>query len=504
MTVTRWFGPLSGNRSAERTIGVRDARPNEPPPSKPLAEGLVALSGSGTTKVTLEAPHASGTTITPATVRASDAAGTGEATDDLQLADGAAAPHLKVTVRMQDFILWPLAAILLGALVGQVLPQRWAIRRRGGLLRDSLVSGVNDYDRSRASGVRSGAPGLEDISGDVGASRDFRRGLRNRPKPRWWLQKLWFSPSPTDGAAGLYSRLGRIETNEDLAERAQETEALLTRISNWRSADAALAQLSGAITEATVVRSLNVEQRVPLTDADKLFLSDIKVAHDSATGATENSRISGQTVVLRLYASAMPTYLEIRERDRELDEDARRRLSRSDPLEIYIRYSGARQRSANATARLTSELADALNELRFLRAGLPAVHDFALPEGAEAVLTVAFASIGERFDQLIGHLVDTVAPTSVPSTARVLAGIRRGDWLLFWTAVLAAALAYLLPLYAGKAWGSASDYASAFAAGFVGTVAINAARLPLTRSYRAFPDPSADGSAPRQTTTETS
>jgi hypothetical protein len=63
--------------------------------------------------------------------------------------------------------------------------------------------------------------------------------------------------------------------------------------------------------------------------------------------------------------------------------------------------------------------------------------------------------------------------------------VRRMDWLLFLLALILSAVAYLLPLYVDKSWGTGLDYLAAFTAGAAGQVVVNAALLPFNKSYKS-------------------
>lgn len=66
-----------------------------------------------------------------------------------------------------------------------------------------------------------------------------------------------------------------------------------------------------------------------------------------------------------------------------------------------------------------------------------------------------------------------------------MAGVRRGDWLVFLLALLVSALAYRLPVYTDGPFGTFNEYLAAFVAGAGGQVVFSTALLPLTRSYKA-------------------
>jgi len=59
--------------------------------------------------------------------------------------------------------------------------------------------------------------------------------------------------------------------------------------------------------------------------------------------------------------------------------------------------------------------------------------------------------------------------------------IGRADIAVFAATLLIAAVAYLVTIYSGQPWGSMSDYATAFTAGFGGQLLVGVAAFPLVR-----------------------
>jgi hypothetical protein len=72
----------------------------------------------------------------------------------------------------------------------------------------------------------------------------------------------------------------------------------------------------------------------------------------------------------------------------------------------------------------------------------------------------------------------------VTTPEEIRAGLRKVDWFMWPLATAVAVLAFFLPYYTGKSFGSLDDYGLAFAAGFVGTLVINWDQLPVFRSYK--------------------
>ncbi len=217
-----------------------------------------------------------------------------------------------------------------------------------------------------------------------------------------------------------------------------------------------------------------------------MFTSAMAIPRDTDAGKVAVARIKGQTAALGYYASSMPLHKDLKARGSQLDAEAVQELYRHHPLNIYRRGGDALTRSDEATKTLVGDLENAYDHLRGLSERLPNPPPVADPAGIDAPV-VAYAAIGGAAGEVFTWLIETIVPTRVPSTEQVLDGVRTWDWLLFGISLIVASLAYLLPLYAGKDWGSGFDYLTAFAAGFAGTVAINAALFPLTRSYAAFP-----------------
>ena len=469
--------PWSDDGEATRKVGIRDATPEEDPPSGALATTLVAL-GDGTARTKVDPPPKGAATVKPAAITVYRANGSGSGTGTLILDGEGKRLTLKVTARMRDMILWPLLAILLGALLGQMVPQLWARNRRAWIVRGALKDGVDDYDNSRR-GRQSNPPRLEDIDEEVGESRAFWWGIGNL---------RWVSGSPGDGAADIYSRLGREQLSHEFEDVVEEAEALLTLIANWRAMDAALRELWKAHREVGSLPGLTPLERRPRFDTKTMFTSAMAIPRDTDAGKHAVDRIKGQTCALGYYASAMPLHKELKARGGQLDAEAAQELYRHHPLTIYRRAGDVLTRSAEAAKKLVSDLENAYDHLRALSERFPKPPTVTEPAGIpDDARVVAYAAIGGPAGEVFTWLWHTIVPTRVPSTEEIVAGVKTWDWLVFGISLVVAALAYLLPLYAGKDWGSAFDYLTALAAGFAGTVAINAALSPLTRSYAAFP-----------------
>ena len=107
-----------------------------------------------------------------------------------------------------------------------------------------------------------------------------------------------------------------------------------------------------------------------------------------------------------------------------------------------------------------------------------------------AELQIAMAAPSQELVSIASTGAEGVMPP-FPATPEVTeARIRRWDWLLAMARAILTAVAYLLPGYIGKDFGSWNDYLSAFCAGLLGQaigggLAINWSLFPSSRSYQA-------------------
>lgn len=468
--------PWSGV-DTKRTIGLRDATPKKKVGKEDLASTLLTLEGSGTVSLKLEPADKAKGDIRPATLAISDGDGTGSATGKLQLTEKGTNQALDLTVRTQDFVGWPFMVVLLGALVGGPLTVRVSQRNRAKQVRQQVRDAVKAYDE--AEPTPPGVPEPESIADVVGSSRDWLGW-----KAVWPLSK--FYEQPTEGAAALYRSLGplRVPNAEELERHATQAQALVERIENWLELRTALAQLAAAVKQAAPSDSLSR----PLYDGQEMLQEPHPVPKTAALGVEATERIQGQAAALRLLALAVPLWKQVRQHADKLDDYELWRLRRSDPVKTYDAYGYSGQRRPEQTAHLLTHLQEVANEVLFLHTKL----DEVTPYGA-IITSLQMIDMTSGVVHLTGLARDVLNAFAqelgdhrkrVPTMESVLAGMRRWDWVLFLASLGVSALAYLLPVYSGHSFGTWEQYATAFAAGFVGTGIVNLALLPLTRTYR--------------------
>jgi hypothetical protein len=271
----------------------------------------------------------------------------------------------------------------------------------------------------------------------------------------------------------VYRDTYKIGRSDEVNKTAVRVKQLTDRFVWWTQLNDAYRALV-----ATLQQPAGQPDRVPVGTAiraDSDFLLDM-------TGVEPAGTAEAQTLAQRLIEQAAVN---------ELYAAARRRLP-PPPWATNHPIAGpdAIYRAAPALEARKVEDWHALR-YRLLRALRLLEH----PDGVAAVeqATAAGAGIADA-EQIVGvQAFDIPWPRPVRELGRALVlhfegpdhirrVVRRSDWAVFWLVATLTALAYLLPAYNGKDYGSLEDYLTAFAAGAVAPTVINWALLPFARS----------------------
>lgn len=436
------------------------------------SRSTLLTSGSGDT-LTLKATPVAGSTDPPeAKLEVVDVPRPGKYTGQFVIDPTAKEPKAaEVTVDVQDSLIWPLLAVLLGALVGGVLVKRYDVYRGGKLLRASLEDAVEPYrnEKRRANDVEEEfrRPGRFYLVNAVPES--------GRVYPRWRR-----TPRREERLVPkLYRQTYAIGDNAQLASTAVAVKRLADRFARWQQLNAAYHALVARLKTPPQGTSPAPAGTKIRSDAD--FLLDMTAVEpaDDDEAKLLAERLSEQAAVVEIYAAAKakvpsPAWAT--------------QYAIADPDAIYAQAPAVEARTLAGWHALRYEL---LRALRLL----------AHPQGVAAIQRECAAGSNKGLDQiLIGERfgIEPLEPLRRFGRAAVLhfetpeqirRVVRRWDWAVFALVSALTALAYLLPFYTGKDYGSLEDYLTAFAAGAIVPTAISWALLPFARPQTVEPAP---------------
>jgi hypothetical protein len=470
LKVTRRWGPFVG--VCERALAWIAGCPRQRlsgTSTRTAARGVATrstllTSGSGDT-LTLKATPVAGSTDPPqATLAVVDVPRSGRYTGQFVIDPTAKEPKAtEVTVGVQDSLLWPLLAVLLGALVGGVLVKRYDVHRGGKLLRASLEDAVEPYrdEKRRTNAVpeplrRPRRFYLDETIPDSG-----------RVYPRWRRTRRRDEPL----VPKLYRQTFAIGDNAELASAAVAIQALVARFGRWQQLNAAYHVLVAQLQtppDATPPAPPGTKIR---DDCDFLLdMTAVEPAYDDQAKALAQ-KLSEQAAVVDVYAAAKAKLPSAQ-------WAARHPIA--DPDAIYGNAAPVEARTPADWQTLRYALLRALRLLGH-------------PEGVAAIERECAAPSNKLLediivDQRLGfepleplRRFGRAAVLRFESPEQIRRVVRRWDWAVFWLVAVLTALGYLLPFYTGKDYGSVEDYLTAFAAGAVIPAAIGWALLPFAR-----------------------
>jgi hypothetical protein len=339
----------------------------------------------------------------------------------------AAGDKLGVTVHVRDFFLWPFLALLAGAGIGGFGIRRWEQRRRRALLIKRVKDAYGTFE-----------------------STSKTRPPNDRPPP--------LDPDPGSRRDGLIAAINKAESDDDYNDQVDAVSAYESELRRWlRLATAA---------DALVVLERDLPRAAVLARDDAgIVLATLNLELDASEADRVAEEAERLAEILSIFVPVWSLWVQ-----RGMPEEL-------NPLTSYV--SGAFRTEPHSL-----ELRAQLEELRDLLNQLP------VPEpSVEAFGITAFAREGTRLETIfaIGGLplpwkpFDQLAPQAIEHRVRMY------DWAVGTASLLVTLLAFLLTKY-GQDYGTLSDYAQAFTAGFLGqlagaTIAWNL--FPPFRSYRA-------------------
>jgi hypothetical protein len=419
-----------------------------------------------------------------ATISVSNIPNPGKYSGDVAINPTATPPQaIATTVDAQDALIWPLIVLLLGAALGAVLTRRHDVRRGARLLRAALADAIAPYlkERKDRDQLRPNRFYLNDLLNPGDASQ--------QPSFHFW-NHIWHRPPQSEPKVPvLYRRTYRVKRTDELTQLADDIQEVIDRFTRWTKLNISFHLLHEAVS--------GMRTNLPVrNDGDRLLDLVEQPPADDAMAEDWVRRIVD-------HARLVATYRDVARRYDEREKAWRDKHTSVDPSMIYGHPSSdVLTRTPEQT--LTQEL-DLLRAQRLLRRWRdipddptakppPQVHlrGLARDLGEE---DVAFAA-GFTFpgSQLATRLVHPLI-LRLRSPEHIRRVVRQRDWAVFWLIAVLTALAYLLPFYVGKDYGSVTDYLAAFAAGATVPTAINWALYPPSRSTTAPATSPAPGDA---------
>ena len=365
--------------------------------------------------------------------------------------------QLKVKVEVQVWWFYPLFVLLGGAFLGYVV--RWF----GGTYRD------RDVLKARLEEARSRYElGLDGHSLGMYPLRRWFRGFADSVPT---IPRRKAGPSgDLSGFAKAWQQTQEARSSADIEAADKTVKEMESDVTNWLEINAALQQLDVSFQRLVPDKTVR-EDAIPAYQDTLALITSQSTTRPTDTTSVENilSAIEGQAEIVAAYEPARVAWRAVSHDTDELDDYDPRKLygARCDPLQRTDSDVRSLVRRLNeATTKLQAHAEDAPTAMRVAPIAGPAI---ARSIGEEQPSTVEPEKIGSGAEKGRDplHLRHEI-------TAR--------DWLVFGFTLLASAVVYLLTLYVGKNFGSASQYVQAFAVGFIGQTLAGVATFPLSRS----------------------
>jgi hypothetical protein len=438
LIVTSWF-PLKHSK----LFGEHQSVLLPPKLEEVTARKYVVFLGSesaGRLRLTLQRSDKEGSSngLTPAKLVVDKVGGVGKYTGDVVLGPGAN-EKLAMTVHVRDFFFWPFIVLLAGAVFGGWGIQRWEQGRRRAL----LIKRVRD-----AFGVYEAA--LK------------KRPPNDRPPP--------LEPDPEVRQDELIKAIDKADRDDDYNDQVDAVSAYESELRRWLR----LATAADALVDRN--RQLPPDAMAAREDAAEL-LGKLSLELDDPKDAERVAEQAERLVeILSIFIPVWSLWVQ------------HRSPKRFSPLDAYV--GGAFKKKSD-----TLELCGELEELRDQLRALPA------PERP------AFEGVVFAFERRPGHVEAFLTAAGLPLPWKpfdqlppqaIVQRVRIYDWAIGTASLLVTLLAFLLTKY-GQEYGTLSDYAQAFTAGFLGQVAGATVAWSLFPSFRSYRAARTDATSPART-----
>ncbi len=458
-------------------------------PTEGDAIGHVVLGNGEGGEVSLRLGDAKvdGDTLT-GTVKVSDSSGIGDFEGSMPLAPGVAGgPELPVSVKVGHSLGWAIAFVFLGAFVGGGVALFRGIRRKRKLLGLEVASTLQRYDKARADS--GGAPAGFDIDSHMIQPR-YNDGRRASPFPG------------NHGVSGLLWSIDSAQDDPDFDEAATDTEAFIATVDWWIRLEPWAREVTRQIDERIVPRR---RSGTKFTDCDAFAetyaLRQTLRSRPKKEEEVQDLQQRAASHLLRLtrWRALWHLHLEVEKANLKLtDEEAEALLAveveaiqdQTKPDPAAKDQEAERGRVAAIEERLLDE---AFDTLRYLLTPAKREPNVQVKEELEAdrdrveelVSTVTAEPVARPLADR--GLLSSIRRTGFDETASRLwqdfKSVQREDFLWTLLSALVASTAYALTIW-DETWGTVTDYATAFTAGFLTDAVVKWAVLPAFQSYR--------------------
>jgi hypothetical protein len=446
ISATSWLGPIS--RTCRWFAHSRSC------PGQHYADADLTVEAAGAVPHSTAIGGANGKNLTltlgtgddnkHAVLQATGIPGPSSYTGTIVLDPSASTPQPStVTVHARDALIWALAAIALGVAVSYFLTGRRDPRRAMQGLRASLLHGATPYLDSPFDPDRPDRHYLDDLFLVAGDGRPLEIGAQCPTE----------GPRPEKAFPLLYWRTQANPDADGRATLAADVSAMAARFARWK-------QLNDAFLALKPIADPLPEHELIHTDAmSRLDLAQGEPADDDET-KTRVESMTAFAFLAHVYSDALAAW-------RGRSDEWREHFPKLNPVSVY----------ADSKRGSPDEL-EALR-LHLLRIRYQ-IATSELPKGA------GDANLVERVDEPDESVL--IAPTVGPARpafqdeAAIRKNVREWDRVVFWVVSGLTALVYTIGFYAGKDWGSPTDYLLAFASGATIPTVVNWALLPSMRT----------------------
>jgi hypothetical protein len=436
---------------------------HRPPP-------ITTTTKATTTETTLR-PQASvqpAPTPTRAAISALDIPNPGTYSGDVALDPAAAEPKtIGVTVHARDAIIWPFTAVGFGVLLSWFLIKRREPKRAEQGLRVALQEATRPYLRRRAKREqrRPERDYLDHLF--IRTSAGNPAGERRQyPNPKEVAQQ------PSEEVPKLYWETYDVGDADKRADVETRVATMKARFGRWVRLDDAYKALD------KVARDVPTADPISEHAQSVLDLAQGEPVDDDETEARAGAMTAWATICA-LYRQVSDSFAEA---EGELGSEWAQRHQSLRARDIYAQFAPADTPDKVAALRLA-----------LLRARRLLVHPASAPADkahrtiVENLQEASGAELGADFtiEEILGEGVFSrlVGPLRhrFQTAEDIRRNVREWDWIVFSAVSFLTALAYTLGFYAGKDWGTLTDYVTAFLAGATVPTVINWALLPSER-----------------------